>query len=87
MEKLYLDWLSNGKNIVVVFYEDLLKEDNLIPTIESMVGFMNFTLDKNRLNCVSKHRKGKFYQEAKCIGKSQIRDNENIKHIYKKETF
>ena len=45
-EKLYLDWLSNGENIVVVFYEDLLKEDNLIPTIESMVRFMSFTVDK-----------------------------------------
>ena len=85
-EKFYIDWLSSGKNILVVFYEDLLKEDIFIPTIERMVRFMNFTIDKERLNCVSKHRKGKFFQGAKCIGKRRIQDNETFNgYIYSKK--
>ena len=44
--------------------------------------FMNFTVDNDRLNCVSKHRKGTFYQAAKCVGKSQTQGIENIDYIY-----
>ena len=84
-EQFYVEWLTNGQNILVVFYEDFTKENNLIPTIERMMKFMNFTIDTDRLNCVSKHRKGTFYQGAKCIRKNQEQGIENIEYIYSKK--
>ena len=33
-EQFYIEWLTNGQNILVVFYEAFTKENNLIPTIE-----------------------------------------------------
>ena len=84
-ENLYLDWLTKGKNILVVFYEDFLEEETFIPTIERMVKFMNFTIDIGRLECVSKHRKGKFYQSVKCIQKRDQSENENVEYMYSKK--
>ena len=84
-EQFYIEWLTNGQNILVVFYEAFTKENNLIPTIERMMKFMNFTLDKDRLDCVSKHRKGNFYQGAKCIGKAQEQGIEDNQYIYSKK--
>ena len=80
-----MEWLTNGKNILVVFYEDFSKEDTFLPTIERMIKFMNFTIDKGRLECVAKHRKGKFYQGVKCIEKRDSSGNQNVDHIYSKK--
>ena len=50
-----------------------------------MMQFMNFTIDNDRLDCVSKHRKGNFYQSAKCVGEPQKQGIENIQYIYSKK--
>ena len=63
--------MTNGKQIMIVYYEDLVKKDNLEPSIKNIVTFMNFTIHDERLKCVSKHRKGRFYHDGKCIPKTQ----------------
>ena len=83
-ENFYLEWLTKGQNILVVYYEDLVKTDSLMPTIRKMMTFMNFTIDEDRLNCVSKHgEKGSFYQAVKCVRKRP--SDENIDYIYSKK--
>ena len=80
-----MEWITNGKNILIVYYEEFRKKDNLIPTLERIVHFMNFTVPRDRLNCVSKHRKGKFYQNAKCVTKKQNPASQNNDYIYSKK--
>ena len=70
---------------MIIYYEDLTKKDNLIPTLEKIVKFMNFTVQKERLDCVSKYRKGKFYQNGKCIPKTQKQDCDEDGFIYSKK--
>ena len=84
-EQFYLEWLTNGENIMIIYYEDIIREDNLIPTIKKVTEFMNFTVQKERLDCVSKHRKGKFYQSAKCIPKTQKEAGEKDDFVYLKK--
>ena len=83
-ENFYLEWLTKGQNILVVYYEDLVKTDSLMPTIRKMMTFMNFTIDEDRLNCVSKFGvKGNFYQAVRCVRKRP--NDENVDYIYSKK--
>ena len=70
---------------MIVYYEDLIKPENLEPSIEKIVNFMNFTIQNERLSCVSKHRKGKFYQNGKCIQKEQKLLCDGIEFVYSKK--
>ena len=79
------EWLENGKHIVIIYYEELIQKDNLIPTLEKIVGFMNFKVPKERLSCVVKHQNGKFIQNGKCITKTQKRACEEDDFIYSKK--
>ena len=76
-----MEWLINGNHILVIYYEELT-EGNLKPALEKIIQFMNFTTHKERLDCVSKHRKGNFYQHAKCIPNAKKDDQQNNKYVY-----
>ena len=67
---------------MVIYYEDLIKKDNLKSSILQIVNFMNFTIQKERLSCVSKHRKGRFYDNQKCIPRAQKEICDSIEFIY-----
>ena len=74
---------------MIIYYEELTKKDNLETSILQIANFMNFTIQKERLSCVSKHRKGKFYQNQKCIPREQKEICDRIEFMYsnKKITF
>ena len=67
---------------MIIYYEELTKKDNLETSILQITNFMNFTIQKERLSCVSKHRKGKFYQNQKCIPRAQKEICDRIEFIY-----
>ena len=67
---------------MIIYYEELTKKDNLETSILQIANFMNFTIQKERLSCVSKHRKGKFYQNQKCIPRAQKELRDSIEFIY-----
>lgn len=67
---------------MVIYYEDLTKKDNLETYILQIANFMNFTIQKERLTCVLKHRKGKFYQNQKCIPRAEKEICDRMEFIY-----
>lgn len=73
-EEFYLRWLEKGNNIIVVYYENLQK--NNFKDITDLKDILNFTLDENRLKCTVKHQDGQFRRKETCI-KKQF---ENIKY-------
>ena len=82
-----MDWLVEGKNIMLIYYEKLLSVE-LKSTLIETVSFMNMTIDNDRLECTIKHSEGSFPRKAKCIKKGETKpncnENDNIftrKHI------
>ena len=64
--KLYQDWIKRescgvleySKDLFLVQHEDLLEEAKLESVISSMVKFLNFPVDNERMACILRHGKG-----------------------------
>ncbi|KAJ6657906.1 hypothetical protein lerEdw1_001826 [Lerista edwardsae] len=57
-----LDWLTYGKHLLVVHFEDL--KQNLLPKLREMVAFLNVTVTEDRLLCVENNRDGNFKRKG-----------------------
>ena len=76
-----MDWLVEGKNIMLIYYEKLLSNE-LKSTLIDAVSFMNMTIDNDRLECTIKHSQETFPRKKKCIRKGDAKPkcngNDNI---------
>ena len=75
-EQFYLQWLKEGRNIMVIIYENLT--GNLFRThMNDMLTFLNFTANSNRIDCTMKYSEGRFHRKEKCV------TNKLMKHQHK----
>ncbi|XP_068167469.1 sialate:O-sulfotransferase 2-like [Antennarius striatus] len=58
-----LNWLKYGKNVMVIYYEDLQK--NLVPQLRKIVKFLGLKVSEDRLLCVAGQTKGDFKRSKK----------------------
>ena len=83
-EEFYLDWLIEGKDIMMVYYEKL-KIDQLDSTLMDIASFLNHTIENKRLDCFIKHSRD-FERVENCIVTSEKeRRNFKNKYIYSKK--
>ena len=66
-ETLYLKWLTHGKSILILRYDDLQSPGIRIQIMKDVCSFLSFKLDVNRLNCVSKSRYSIFERKKQCL--------------------
>ncbi|XP_068166159.1 sialate:O-sulfotransferase 2-like [Antennarius striatus] len=57
------NWLSYGKNIKVIYYEDLQR--NLLPQLRKIVQFLGLKVSDDRLLCVEGEKDGEFKRSKK----------------------
>ena len=67
-EEFYVKWLKEGRQVMVVVYENLTK-DMLRHHLYDILDFMNFKVDLRRIECTIKHSEGKFHRNQTCIMK------------------
>ena len=65
-KQFYLQWLREGRNIMVIIYENLTE---LRPHIHDILSFLNFTTDSSRIDCTIKYSEGRFHRKEKCVTK------------------
>ena len=53
-EAFYIQWIKNGKNTLVVYYDNLVKE-SLEDTLQNITQFLHFQWNKHRIRCIFKH--------------------------------
>ena len=67
--------------MVVVF--EMLTNGFLKQTLEDVSNFLNFELDRKRLNCIIRNSEGSFHRKKKCYNKDLLR---NISNLYENTT-
>ena len=70
-EDFHLKWLRAGRNILLVYYEDLTAgfvDQNL----KKITTFLDFEWNEQRMKCLSKHNKGKFQRKKACLDKGHL---------------
>lgn len=75
-EDYYMKWITMGKRILLIHFENLGDSDSLKYTLKSVSKFLNVEFDEGRFNCISKHPFKKFKREKKCL-----RNNTNDKAL------
>ena len=66
-ENFHTDLIKNGRNLLMVYYEDLQNISLLKKTLTNITRFLNFPQDKKRLKCVLKHTTGMFRRKKRCL--------------------
>ena len=62
-EELYSTWISEGRRVALVQYEDILDAKRQPAVIESILNFLNYSKkDPDRLECLSSNPEGKFHR-------------------------
>lgn len=61
--ELINDWINFGKDIYIVFYEEL--KDNPVAEIRKLLLYLGLEVDEDRLACLSKHLSGSFNRTSK----------------------
>ena len=84
-EQFYLDWLTEGRELMLIYYEKLIS-DELKSTLVDTILSMNLTIDSERLECAIKHSEGIFPRIEKCLSKESKKQkcNEN-EYIYSRK--
>ena len=78
-EQFYIKWLEEGKNVLVIVYENL-KTEKLRKSLKDISKFLNKKMDDHRLECTILHSEGKFHRKAKCIT-AKFHDNGNSDYL------
>ena len=62
-EELYSTWISEGRRVALVQYEDILDAKRQPAVIESILKFLNHSKkDSDRLECLLSNPEGKFHR-------------------------
>ena len=79
-----MDWIIEGKNVMMLYYEKL-ESEQLNSTLTQIASFLNHTVDNKRADCFIKHLRDSQRRE-KCIITSEKnqRSFEN-KYIYSRK--
>ena len=75
-EQFYIKWIEEGKNVLVVVYEQL-KTRLLRKSLGDISKFLNFTINGHRLQCTILQSEGIFHRKEKCI-EAKFRGSRNI---------
>ena len=77
----YLEWIEKGEDIVVIYYENLIAEQNSHSTsfseglenyLKVIIKFINFKWDAERFKCLFNDNEGKFHRKRTCINSSSL---------------
>ena len=77
----YLEWIEKGEDIVVIYYENLIAEQNSHSTsfseglenyLKVIIKFINFKWNAERFKCLFNDNEGKFHQKRTCINSSSL---------------
>ena len=60
--ELIEDWLSLGKSIYIIFYEELV--DDPVGEMKKLLEHLNLSVDEGRLSCISQHLSGTFHRKV-----------------------
>ena len=66
-ENFHIDLITNGRKLMMVYYEDLHNVSLLKKTLTNITEFLMFPLDKKRLKCVLRHTTGMFRRKKRCL--------------------
>ena len=78
----YLNWIGEGNQILIVYYDDLKSPEKLKASLKNIITFMNFTIDEERLDCVLKHPEGVFHRKESCYDRNTKPKNIQTDFIY-----
>jgi len=58
--ELLSDWLSMGKDVYLIFYEDLIQDP--VKEMRHLLHYLGLEVDEGRLSCISRHLAGSFHR-------------------------
>ena len=73
-EHFYIQWIRNRKDLLVIYFEELASRFTEI-TLKKITTFLNIQFNKDRLNCVLRHKEDVFKQETAFLDKNILHAN------------
>ena len=67
-----MQWIVNGKNILIIRYEDLNNKGSLNGILRNVCNFLDFPVDENRLKCALKNDFNRYRRKKQCLQVSDI---------------
>lgn len=82
-EDFYIQWIKNGKDTLLIYYDELLSSDLLENTLKNITHFLHMQWNDHRVWCTFKHiNKSNLLKNSTCFPKGHldIKSKEFISH-------
>ena len=86
-EDFYLTWIKMGKQLLVIYYEDLKNIRRLKHTLKDVCKFLDFEFNEDRFSCILKHPYKKFKRKERCFEniEGEYLEGYNISNVFEEK--